>query len=299
MTTARELTNRLADLLAKEHGAMADFLVAVADFDQRRLWSDLGYAGLFDFLHRELGLSKGAAHFRKVAAQLVRTFPEIVEPLRDGRLCLSSVLELAKVLTPENRDQVLPRFFHRSRREAMDVVAELRPVERPPVRDVVTAARNVGLPAPARVVPAEPVNIQESGSPVLLAELAHANSRPSPQERRDAVKPLTADTRRFHVTVSRRFLAKLDAARDALSHSHPGATNEEILEAGLDLLERHGADFMVHQDRLAAEAMVLPATSVNSASVGASNPIQSYRIQLPEVVVIATSLMPLLSAAAG
>ena len=42
MTTARELTNRLADLLAKEHGAMADFLVAVADFDQRRLWSDLG-----------------------------------------------------------------------------------------------------------------------------------------------------------------------------------------------------------------------------------------------------------------
>ena len=40
----------------------------------------------------------------------------------------------------------------------------------------------------------------------------------------------------MHVTVSRRFLAKLDAARDALSHSHPGAKNEVILEAGLDLL---------------------------------------------------------------
>jgi len=39
----------------------------------------LGYSGLFYFLHRELGLSKGAAHYRKVAAELVQKFPEIVE----------------------------------------------------------------------------------------------------------------------------------------------------------------------------------------------------------------------------
>ncbi len=45
---------------------MADFLVALADFDRRRLWVDLGYSGLFMFLHRELGLSKGASHYRKV-----------------------------------------------------------------------------------------------------------------------------------------------------------------------------------------------------------------------------------------
>ena len=54
------------------------------------------------------------------------------------------------------------------------------------------------------------------------------------------VEPLTADLNRLHVTVSRRFLAKLEAARAALSHSHPGADADEILEAGLDLLiERH------------------------------------------------------------
>ncbi len=40
----------------------------------------------------------------------------------------------------------------------------------------------------------------------------------------------------MHVTVSRRFLEKLQAARAALSHSHPGASDEEILAAGLDLL---------------------------------------------------------------
>jgi hypothetical protein len=44
----------------------------------------------------------------------------------------------------------------------------------------------------------------------------------------------------MHVTVSRRFLEKLALARAALSHSFPGGSEEEILEAGLDLLlERH------------------------------------------------------------
>ncbi len=45
----------------------------------------------------------------------------------------------------------------------------------------------------------------------------------------------------MHVTVSRRFLKKLEAARDALSHSHPNAGMEEILEAGLDLLLERSA----------------------------------------------------------
>jgi len=54
--------------------------------------------------------------------------------------------------------------------------------------------------------------------------------------RRDATEPLTADLRRLHVTVSRRILAKLEEARSALCHSHPGAGAEEILEAGLDLI---------------------------------------------------------------
>ncbi len=50
------------------------------------------------------------------------------------------------------------------------------------------------------------------------------------------MEPLTAELSRMHVTVSRRFLAKLEKARDALSHSHPGASEEEVLEAGLDLI---------------------------------------------------------------
>ena len=78
--------------------------------DRRRGWERLGHASLFSFLTRELGLSKGGAYLRLSAARLLQPFPEILEPLSDGRLCITAVVELAKVLTPGNRDEVIPRL---------------------------------------------------------------------------------------------------------------------------------------------------------------------------------------------
>ncbi|WP_242394302.1 HNH endonuclease [Anaeromyxobacter oryzisoli] len=235
---------------------MADFLVALADFDRRRLWVELGYSSLFWFLHRELGLSKGAAFYRKTAAELVQRFPEVIEPLRDGRLCISSIAELAKVISPENRVEVLPRFFHRSKHEAAEVAAEIKPVEKAPRREVVTAVRapatEEAVPrlevaaaaspvAAPNIVTAAPLELLEArGSPENPVDAnsprAAAHAPSSREARAESIEPLSADLRRLHFNVSRRFLAKLAAARDALSHSHFGATTEEILEVGLDLL---------------------------------------------------------------
>src|SRR5512138_242668 len=155
MNTARDLANRLATLLRREQAAMADFLLALADFHDKRLWEPLGYTSLFYFLHRALELSAGAAYHRKAAAELLLRFPEVIEPLRDGRLCLSSVVELSKVMTLENAADVLPRFFHASKQEAKAVVAEIAPREVVPERVVVTAlpAPRVAAPAPSLVAP--------------------------------------------------------------------------------------------------------------------------------------------------
>lgn len=53
--------------------------------------------------------------------------------------------------------------------------------------------------------------------------------------------PLTANLYRLHVTVSRRFVEKLEAARDALSHAKARGTVDEVLESALDLLLRERA----------------------------------------------------------
>jgi len=246
MNDTRDLTKRLAELLRREHGSLVDFLVALAEFDRERRRVALGHTSLFYFLHRELGLSKGAAFYRKTAAELIQRYPEVVEPLREGRLCITSVVELAKVITPENRGEVVPRFFHASKREAKAVAAELRPAEAAPHRDVVTAlplavpakavtrlevATGHAMPGGALVHPDEPSGEVSACPPHSPPSASLQTTRPV-----DEVEPLTAELRRYHFTVSKRFLAKLAAARDALSHSLPGADTEAVLEAALDLL---------------------------------------------------------------
>jgi 5-methylcytosine-specific restriction endonuclease McrA len=221
MNDARELSRRLAVLLRCEHGAMADFLVALADLDRQRLWVQLGHASVFYYLHRDLRLSKGAAHYRKVAAQLIQRFPEVVEPLRDGRLCITSVVELARVITPENSADVLPRFFHRSKQEAKAVAVEICPAAVVPRREVVTKVVTE-LP---RAAPFHP------GETPLTAQPA-----PAPAEHRDSTEPLTPNLQRLHMTVSKQFLDKLDAARMGQGHAQPGASAEKVIEAALDLL---------------------------------------------------------------
>ncbi|HET8538360.1 MAG TPA: HNH endonuclease signature motif containing protein [Anaeromyxobacter sp.] len=246
MDNAFDFTKRLQDLLRREHVALAEFLLALAEFDERRLWVDLGHASLFDFLQRELRLSKSASFYRKTAVALVREFPEVAEALRAGKLCLMTVAEVARVLTRENRAEVLPRFFGLSKREAKELAATLLPREDPPLRAVVTPVRAPPL-APAFHLPVPPV-AGSVAAPVLPVERPAARDSAAPVAQQAAapeppapiVEPLTAELRRLHVTVTDRFLRKLDAVRAALSHSHPAAREEELLELGLDLLlERH------------------------------------------------------------
>ncbi len=188
METARALTENLVVLLRREHHALAEFLVALADFDERRRWVELGHSSLFYFLHRELRLSKGAAQYRKVAAELIQRVPGVVEPLREGRLCLTSIIEAARVVTAENWETVLPRFYGLSKREAMEVVAALQPHPAPPTRSVVTAVRTAVVTA---VRPAPAMQSVTTAAPALaLGEASEPRrAQPEPDLARPASQP--------------------------------------------------------------------------------------------------------------
>jgi hypothetical protein len=58
---ARRARNGLATLLRAEQFAMADFLIALAEFDRWRGWEALGYSSLFAFLHVDLKLPNRSA----------------------------------------------------------------------------------------------------------------------------------------------------------------------------------------------------------------------------------------------
>jgi hypothetical protein len=132
---------------------------------------------------------------------------------------------------------VLPRFYRLSKREAMEVVAALQPHPAPPVRTVITAAPpSASRAASTGTLALDPAPGQARGAGAPAApgwpdELAPAPC-PVPAPRPAEVVPLSAELSRLHVTVSKRFARKLEEARAA----RPDVTDEELLEAGLDLV---------------------------------------------------------------
>ncbi len=252
LSEATRIRNHHSDLCRAERSCLADLLVSVGDFEHRGLHRVLGYASIFDYLHRALVMSKGMAHCRMVGARLIRRFPEVEQPVRDGRLCLTTVIEVARVMTEENRAEVLPRFFGLSRQEAKEVAAELDPAKVVPKRTVVSAVPRLRVleqstrpdPKAGKSLPVpEAVGGGEAGSTVEL-DLTHpeggivaaSSVRHAAVRERTTVAPLTATESRLHVTVSREFLALLKKAKAGESHRNPGATDEEVLKLALEAL---------------------------------------------------------------
>jgi hypothetical protein len=246
METARAFANRLRDLLRNERNAMAEFLIALAEFDRRNLYRELGHATLFSFLRVELKLSAGAAQYRKTAAELVQRFPEVEAALRDGRLCFSAVIQVAKVLTRENCAEVLPQFFGLSARDAAFVAVAIRPVESPPRREVLVPSRPAVASRTVEVVATGSLDaaplLAFRTSEVTTAAPAPADAQeqtplpPAPVRttppKPSSFEPLDAEHGRMHLNVSMRLHRKIEEAK----HGQPGATLEEVFETALDAL---------------------------------------------------------------
>ena len=75
--------------------------------------------------------------------------------LEDGRLHLSGIVELAKHLTEENRDELLARATHKTKDAIKELVAEIAPkpdvppvIRKRPVRKARAATQSTNEPRP-------------------------------------------------------------------------------------------------------------------------------------------------------
>jgi hypothetical protein len=282
LAEARAHREDLARLRRREREAAADFLLALADFDRRRGWEQLGHASLFAFLTRELGLSSGAAQLRLSAARLLPRHAAVEAALRSGRLCISAVGQLARVLTLENEREVLPRFLGLSAREAKELAASILPCPAPPLREVVTPAV-VSSPAPAPLaipvagprpqeVQVQPRQLRAAAAPLHTCEVP----APAPVSMPLAtVEPLTADLRRLHLTVSSRLLEKVAKAKEGLSHAVPGASTEQVLETALDLLLERQAQ---------RKALAKRPTTTSTPPAASTSPRKPGRPHVPAAI---------------
>ena len=197
----------MKQVLRRETAELAEFVIELAEFDRLKQYLDLGYRSLWECCKRELGLSERAIYYRIAAAREVQRNPQLAGQIRDGRLCITTLAMLTKVMTDENANTLVAEAAGKSKREVEQIVARLDP-----------------KPIPADVVRA----IAPEPSPGKVDDLLN-NAR---------TEPLTEKLFRRYMTVDIEFEDLLKAACDGLSHAKPGASELDVLKEGLRLVVR-------------------------------------------------------------
>ena len=121
------LLRRLVELLERTRVSEAELVAHIGEVDARRLYAREAAPSMFVYSTERLHLSEAEAYLRIAAARAARAHPVLLDMLADGRLHLTAVARLAPHLTAENRESVLARAVHRTKRQIDDLVAELQP----------------------------------------------------------------------------------------------------------------------------------------------------------------------------
>jgi 5-methylcytosine-specific restriction endonuclease McrA len=238
-----ELLRRLSELLARSRRAETELVAHIAEVDARRLYAREASPSMFAYATEVLHLSEHEAYLRITVARASREHPMLLELLTDGRLHLSGIAKLVPHLTLENREGLLERAAHKTKRQIEELIAELSPKS-----DVRARVRKLPAPRKAGPTAVEPTR-QSEGLPEsgLLSgedrETARAlgpnrvrGALPTPPPPgRPAVEPLAPARYRVQFTASAELREKL-ARLQALS---PGADLAQVIELAVtERLER-------------------------------------------------------------
>jgi hypothetical protein len=146
--TDTELLSRLSDLVLQSRRVESELIAHLGEVDARRLYLREAAASMFVYATRVLHLSEAEAYLRITVARAAREHSALLARLASGELHLSGAALLAPHLTATNRDGLLARAAHKTKRQIEELVAELAP--RP---DVPASIRKLPAPRIGAAVP--------------------------------------------------------------------------------------------------------------------------------------------------
>jgi 5-methylcytosine-specific restriction endonuclease McrA len=252
---AKTLAACLRQSAGEERDRQVDFLRYLDPFEAREAYREAGYGSLWQFCLRELALREGAAGRRIGAMRVLREFPGLEAPLRDGRLSLTTVVTLRPVLTSENLEEVVARAAFKTDEETKHLVATLmpRPAPREGIRKLPEAAPRLPVPVPEPAPPAaRGDSVDAPPADVALRGESPEEKRPgdltgfaltSPvrPSSRPSLEPHSEDQWSMRVTIDAALKEDLETLKSLLSHKLPKGELAEVLrEAVRCAIERHG-----------------------------------------------------------
>lgn len=258
-----------------ERHALVALLRVVVEVDLRKLYLREGYASLFAWCTRALGLEDGAAYNRIEVARVAQRLPAVLDEMERGRVSLSAIRLLAPHLTADNCSTILERAAGLSKREVQLLVVELSPrrdvanavrrlttvparaqacdvlVPRPEYRGTHSVPNDADRPVTADTMRPQ-VTLDTHGRTFVVDDPTRPTDTPAefdaeqqqvaqatfdPDNRVvDGTIPLSPTRFRLHVTISSETHARLRLAQDLLRHAIPDGDLAEILDRALALL---------------------------------------------------------------
>ena len=114
------------DLLRQSRRVESEIVTHIGEMDERRLYAREATPSMFAYCTEVLHLSEAEAYLRIAVARAAREHPMLLAMLADGRLHLTGIAKLAPHLTSRERDALLKRATHKSKRQVEELVAETR-----------------------------------------------------------------------------------------------------------------------------------------------------------------------------
>lgn len=99
-----ELIFRMEKLVHTERKITHLILVYIVEIEERKIYSEMGYDGMYAYLTRGLGYSEGAAYRRLHSARLLKKVPTVAKKIEDGRLNLTQLTQVQKCIKESIRN---------------------------------------------------------------------------------------------------------------------------------------------------------------------------------------------------
>jgi len=281
-----ELLQRLSALLGQSRRIEWELVAHIGEVDERRLYAREACDSMFVYCTEVLHLSEHEAYLRIAAARAAREHPMLLDMLGDGRLHLSGIAKLAPHLTLANREVLLERATHKSKRQIEVLVADLAPRPDVPASIRKLPARSAGAsvtpamtassdgrelgPDRVLVTPSDlPLDHGQRGTPSTPAVDKSRISAGTPSGRA-AVEPLGAGRYKVQFTASAAFCEKLERLKALMTSAVPDGDLARVLETTVtEALDRREArrfakvktprKTLAHTDTAASPSRYLPA----------------------------------------
>lgn len=98
-----ELVRSTKLLVQEERRIQVKFLLHLKEIESRRLFLDLGYSSLFDFVTKELGYSESSGYRRIQAMRLMKSVPEIEQKINNGSFSLTAAAQVQTFIKQEEK----------------------------------------------------------------------------------------------------------------------------------------------------------------------------------------------------